>query len=98
MCRHPNRLGCQARGLSPAARSERRAQHLLLPDLRLSKDEVVHHHDVGLPTIVRAGVSPARIRTRAIRASANTMPRNENPAFPGAAGTKLVKSRCPFSS
>ena len=67
--------------------------------LRLAVNKVIHHHDVFFPSSSGPGAtSPAVIRTRAMRASSNTMPKKERPPSPGEAGTKLLNNSLPSAS
>ena len=60
-------------------------------------DEVVHHDDVVLLIVLRPrGNKQGRIRTDAMRASSNWMPKKDRLPSPGEAGTKLLNSSVPF--
>ena len=64
---------------------------LLVKELWLAVDEVVHHDDVMAGIVARPGATlPAWIRTAAMRASPNTMPKKDSFPSPGDAGTELL--------
>ena len=72
---------------------------LLVKELWLAVDEIVHHDDVVLLIVVRPGATlPAVIRTDAMRASSNWMPKKDRLPSPGEAGTKLLNTSVPFRS
>ena len=72
----------------------------LLKELWLAVDEVVHHDDV-MAAHRRSAPGQRRrsvIRTDAMRASSNTMPKKDRLPSPGEAGTKLLNISLPFLS
>ena len=87
--------------LSGASNNTHRRIHLpLLKQLWLAVDEVIHHDDVMLAHHHSAPGQRCRlvIRTRAMRASSNTMPKKDRLPSPGEAGTKLLNSSLPSAS